>query len=63
MEVIEEKLQPYAPLELIDVTLKRLKAKTEKRHELVDIIKKIQKQGNIDFQNLSEMSPEVPNKS
>ena len=59
---IENNLRPYAPIDLIDLTLKRLKAKTEKRLELMRIIKKIQKQGKIDLQNLSKIVPEGPNK-
>ena len=60
---IENNLRPYAPIDLIDLTLKRLKAKTEKRLELMRIIKKIQKQGKIDLQNLSKIIPEVQRKS
>ena len=58
MKKIEDNLRPYAPIDLIDLTLKRLKAKTEKRLELMRIIKKIQKQGKIDLQNLSKIVPE-----
>ena len=60
MKKIESTLRPYFPIDLIDVTLKRITEKTEKRHNLIDFIKKIQKEANLRVEKLLKMSQEGP---